>query len=73
MKEVIQLNLTKEESEILQGMSKVGFCVLMKDMIEGEISVHRTLRDINKYPDAAESLAKKMVELSNITINGLPE
>ena len=73
MKEVIQLNLTKKESEILQGISKVGFCVLMRDMASGEEAVHRTLHNIHEHPDAAESLARKMTELSNITVNGLPE
>ena len=73
MKEVIQLNLTEEESEILQSMSKLGFCVLMKEMEEGEATASKTLDSINKYPDAAESLAKKMLQLAKITVNGLPE
>ena len=68
MKEIVQLNLTEEESIILQSLVAVGITLRTENITE------ETLKDLEKrtcsmnlfmrtWPEASSSLADKMTEL----------
>ena len=67
MKEVIQLNLTEEESIILQALTVVGISVHFKNaaMLEKEAQCLEIFLD--RWPEASASLADKMTDLVNIS------
>ena len=67
MKEVIQLNLTEEESIILQAIAVVGVSVHLKNKIIIEREVHYMEFFMDKWPEACTTLADKMTELVNIS------
>ena len=69
MKEIIQLNLTEEESIILQAIVAVGTAVHpLRDteVFERELRCMESLMD--KWPEASGSLADKMIGLVDISM-----
>ena len=69
MKEMIQLNLTEEESTILQSIVAVGVAAYLKDLATFERNILFMEHLIKKWPEANESLAIKMMKLVNTSID----
>ena len=67
MKEIIQLNLTEEESIILQSLVAVGISIHFEStsMLERETRYMEFFTD--KWPEASESLAEKMTDLVKVS------
>ena len=63
MKEMIQLNLTEEESTILQSIVAVGVAVEPVVLERSMLIMKYFMRE---WPEANESLAIKMTKLVNI-------
>ena len=69
MKEIIQLNLTEEESMILQAIVAVGTAVHpLRDTVTFEKELHCMKLLMDEWPEANGSLADKMVGLVDISI-----
>ena len=66
MKEILQLNLTEEESIILQAITAVGIEIHLNGNTEATVEeeVNDMERFIRKWPEADTSLARKMAELA---------
>ncbi len=63
MKEIVQLNLTEEESIILQSLTAVGVSTVLKNTSLLEREIHAAECFMRTWPEASTSLANKMVEL----------
>ena len=63
MKEIIQLNLTEEESIILQAIVAVGISIHLGSMSMLERETRYMEFFIDKWPKESESLADKMTNL----------
>ncbi|KKM65668.1 hypothetical protein LCGC14_1489050 [marine sediment metagenome] len=67
MKEIVQLNLTEEESIILQALTVVGVSVHFKNAAMLEKEAHCLELFLDKWPEASASLADKMTGLVKIS------
>ena len=67
MKEIVQLNLTEEESVILQSLVFVGLTTAknVTNVTVREREIHALKCFMKTWPEANKSLAVKMLELVN--------
>ncbi|KKN03205.1 hypothetical protein LCGC14_1109990 [marine sediment metagenome] len=73
MKEIIQLNLTEEESIILQSLVAVGITTRHENLtievledLERRVCSMRTF--LRSWPEASKSLAEKMTDLTKTSM-----
>ena len=69
MKEIVQLNLTEEESVILQSLVFVGLTTVknVTNVTVREREIHAAEVFMKTWPEASTSLANKMVELVHLS------
>ncbi|KKL48666.1 hypothetical protein LCGC14_2323180 [marine sediment metagenome] len=68
MKKMIQLNLTEEESLILEAIVAVGISIHFKDASRVERNTCFMELLLSRWPEASESLAEKMTGLVDINM-----
>lgn len=65
--EIIQLGMTIKETAILSALSGLGVKIIVGDTESLEITINVTKEVVDTFPESAQSLAKKMITLGNVT------